>query len=79
VMPDADRQTAAAVARRICAAFAKSGHIATVSLGAASLTGEEKASAADILRRADANLYQAKRDGKNRVCDAPVPRSACPI
>jgi len=68
VMPDADPETAAAVARRICGAFAKSGHIATVSIGAASLAGDEKVSAADLLHRADANLYQAKREGKNRVC-----------
>jgi len=68
VMPVADHETAAVVARRICQAFAKSGRVATVSIGAASLTGSEKVSAADLLHRADLNLYQAKRDGKNRVC-----------
>jgi diguanylate cyclase (GGDEF)-like protein len=68
IMPNAGHETATAVARRICGAFAKSGHMATVSIGAASLTGAERASAADLLRQADANMYQAKRDGKNRVC-----------
>jgi PleD family two-component response regulator len=42
--------------------------MATVSVGAASLSGNEKVSASDLLHRADANLYQAKHDGKNRVC-----------
>ncbi|HAM36622.1 MAG TPA: hypothetical protein DEB40_01230 [Elusimicrobia bacterium] len=68
IMPAADQETAMSVARRICSAFAKSGHMATVSVGAASLSGSEKVSAADLLHRADVNLYQAKRDGKNRVC-----------
>jgi diguanylate cyclase (GGDEF)-like protein len=68
IMPGADHDTAAVVARRICTSFAKSNHMATVSIGAASLTGTEKVSAADLLHRADLNLYQAKREGKNRVC-----------
>jgi diguanylate cyclase (GGDEF)-like protein len=68
IMPGADHDMAAVVARRICTSFAKSNHMATVSIGAASLTGSEKVSAADVLHRADLNLYQAKREGKNRVC-----------
>jgi len=68
IMPGADHDTAGVVARRICTSFAKSNHMATVSIGAASLSGNEKVSAADLLHRADLNLYQAKRDGKNRVC-----------
>ncbi|MCX5793865.1 MAG: GGDEF domain-containing protein [Elusimicrobia bacterium] len=68
IMPGADHEMAGVVARRICTSFAKSHHMATVSIGVASLSGNEKVSAADVLHRADLNLYQAKRDGKNRVC-----------
>jgi len=68
IMPGADHDTAVVAARRICTSFAKSNHMATVSIGAASLSGGEQVAAADLLHRADLNLYQAKRDGKNRVC-----------
>ena len=68
IMPCADHDMAGIVARRICTSFAKNHHMATVSIGVASLSGNEKVSAADVLHRADLNLYQAKRDGKNRVC-----------
>ncbi len=68
IMPGADHDTAAGVALRICASFAKSGHMATVSIGVSSLKGGEQVSHSELLHRADLNLYQAKREGKNRVC-----------
>ena len=80
IMPGADHDTAGVVAKRICTSFAKSNHMATVSIGAASLTGTEKVSAADVLHRADVNLYQAKREGKNRVCaGGKVAATATPV
>ncbi len=68
VMPAAGHDTAAAVARRICAACAKGGPMATVSVGTTSLHGHDKVSAQDLLHAADMHLYRAKREGKNRVC-----------
>ncbi len=65
LMPGSDNETASQVAQRICSGIERNGARATVSVGAATFTGHEKA--ADLLGRADANLYQAKRDGKNRV------------
>lgn len=70
IMPGADRATATAVAQRICASFALSGHMAMVSIGVSSLEAKESVSATELLHRADLNLYQAKREGKNRVCAA---------
>ncbi len=72
VMPAAGHETAYAVARRVCSACAKGGPMATVSIGAASLAEHDKASSADIIHRADLNLYRAKREGKNRVCAVPA-------
>jgi diguanylate cyclase (GGDEF)-like protein len=39
----------------------------TVSLGVATTSGEEGLNPAELLRRADERLYQAKHDGRNRV------------
>ena len=41
----------------------------TVSAGCATLT-EDVLSARDLIARADAALYEAKRSGKNKVCRA---------
>jgi diguanylate cyclase (GGDEF)-like protein len=67
IMPDADAETAGQVARRICASIAGNGYLATVSVGTASISGQESQTAKELLARADANLYHAKRHGKNRV------------
>ena len=40
---------------------------AKVSIGVATTTGEEAMLPAELLRRADERLYQAKHDGRNRV------------
>lgn len=39
----------------------------TISLGVASTTGEAPLTTAELIRQADERLYQAKRDGRNRV------------
>jgi len=39
----------------------------TISVGGALLLGEDK-TATDLIQRADAKLYEAKRGGRNRVC-----------
>jgi diguanylate cyclase (GGDEF)-like protein len=39
----------------------------TVSIGAASTTGHAEPTAVDLLGRADAHLYRAKRGGRDRV------------
>ena len=40
----------------------------TVSVGVASIQGDEPLSPLELIDRADANLYEAKRTGRNRVC-----------
>ncbi len=66
IMPEADSETASQVAERICADIAGKGLLATVSIGAATFQGN-KEGPKELLRRADANLYHAKHEGKNRV------------
>ncbi len=74
IMPGADETTANSVARRICSSIAKNGYQATVSIGATTFTGDETQSGKDLIQRADTNLYQAKRDGKNQVSAASAAR-----
>ena len=76
VMPRADGATAKHVAERVRAGIAKNGYMTTVSIGAATYDGASQETPGDLLHRADMNLYQAKRDGRNRVrdaSDAPAP------
>jgi diguanylate cyclase (GGDEF)-like protein len=40
---------------------------ATISVGVASTDGSDQISPADLIRKADANLYQAKQRGRNQV------------
>ena len=39
----------------------------TISLGVASTSGRDEMKAAELIQIADAKMYQAKREGRNRV------------
>ncbi len=67
IMPGADNDTAIVVARRVCEAVAEHGHLATVSIGAATFPTQVAGGPQELLTRADTNLYHAKHAGKNRV------------
>jgi diguanylate cyclase (GGDEF)-like protein len=69
VMPGADAATARHVAERVRAAVAKNGYMTTASIGVATYEGARKELPGELLHRADMNLYQAKRDGRNCVRD----------
>jgi diguanylate cyclase (GGDEF)-like protein len=69
IMPGADHETAHNAANRICQAIARNGYMATVSIGATTFTGSDKQGVKDLIAAADANLYLAKREGKNQVSD----------
>jgi diguanylate cyclase (GGDEF)-like protein len=69
VMPGADGPTAMHVAERVRAGVAKNGFMTTVSVGVATFDGSTQEKPGDILHRADMNLYQAKRDGRDCVRD----------
>ncbi|MEK7384046.1 MAG: GGDEF domain-containing protein [Elusimicrobiota bacterium] len=67
IMPGADNQICLHVADRVRSAVAKNGYMTTLSIGTATYDGNSKETPADFLQRADVNLYQAKRAGKNCV------------
>jgi diguanylate cyclase (GGDEF)-like protein len=74
VLPECTRELALPVAERIRAlveqhpfAFDGQSFRVTVSLGVATTTGHEALSVAELIRRADEKLYEAKRGGRNRV------------
>lgn len=69
IMPGCDQETSLHVANRVRNGIAKNGYMTTVSIGVATYDGSSKEGPADLLHRADLNLYQAKRDGKNCVRD----------
>jgi len=85
LLPDANHQTAMDVAARLRTALDRSLHLApstlpvgyTVSIGVATLAPGE--TLAELMARADAALYVAKADGRNRVVSAPMPPRLVPV
>ena len=75
VLPGADPSHAAEVAARACAAVAALGEphvgsgfgVVTISLGAVACVPESDQSFEGLVASADAALYAAKRQGRNRV------------
>jgi diguanylate cyclase (GGDEF)-like protein len=77
LMPETHLSDAAATVERMRiraeSLLAPSGHHVQFSCGVAEWLGTPEDSAASVLRRADASLYEAKRSGRNRViCSAPM-------
>jgi diguanylate cyclase (GGDEF)-like protein len=73
-MPETDLEEACAAAERIRQLveahpfhYADRTFQVTVSLGVTVTTGTDVASSAQLIARADEKLYQAKREGRNRV------------
>jgi diguanylate cyclase (GGDEF)-like protein len=76
MLPGSPLDDAAAIAERLRAALAP--HPVTVSIGVAQWDGRE--SIDDLVGRADATLYSAKRGGRDRVAaSAPVPALASAV
>jgi diguanylate cyclase (GGDEF)-like protein len=79
VMPDTAPSAAWEAAERIRIAIFDLGEqltadeVLTVSIGIATLEDSEQQTTDQLIERADAALYQAKRTGRNRVCVAPMP------
>jgi diguanylate cyclase (GGDEF)-like protein len=75
VLPEATSDGAVALAERLTAVigqtpfqFEDRTYQVTISTGVATTTGEQNITPTEIIRRADEKLYQAKREGRNRVC-----------
>jgi diguanylate cyclase (GGDEF)-like protein len=74
VLPETARAGAVEVAERIRGlveakpfVYEERDYTLTISIGVATTSGEEGLTPTELLRRADERLYQAKRDGRNRV------------
>jgi diguanylate cyclase (GGDEF)-like protein len=75
VLPELDATAARVVCERIRQAIErhtfvshKQSYQVTVSIGITVVFGDQSATVKDLVRRADAMLYQAKQLGRNRVC-----------
>lgn len=66
VVPHCDLAAAGELGRRLCALVADTCEV-TVSIGAAAMVPGGAGAAEALLERADAALYRAKHDGRNRV------------
>jgi diguanylate cyclase (GGDEF)-like protein len=79
VMPATESEAAAEVAERLRIAFIdlheslQAGQVVTVSIGLATLYDADRRTTDQLLERADAALYEAKRTGRNRVCTTATP------
>jgi diguanylate cyclase (GGDEF)-like protein len=73
VLPHSDRADAEAIGRRICEQYQVTCSEqltparGTLSIGVSTVADEQRANFDDLLRTADAALYEAKSGGKNRV------------
>jgi two-component system, cell cycle response regulator len=74
VLPETDRDGALAAAERIRALverhpfrYEEQTYQVTVSLGVAATKGDKGLTSTEFIRQADARLYEAKRQGRNRV------------
>jgi diguanylate cyclase (GGDEF)-like protein len=77
VLPELDLAKAAAVCERIRQTvqdhrfvFNDQRYPVTVSIGIGVMSEDEEVGPSELVRRADAMLYEAKRAGRNRVCPA---------
>ena len=70
ILPDASKRDAMIIAERIRANIEQLSQKITVSLGVASFP-DDGANKADLIQAADQALYEAKREGKNRVKTTP--------
>jgi diguanylate cyclase (GGDEF)-like protein len=75
VLPETNREGAAALAERLLRVISQEpfvyedrSYTVTISAGVATTLGEKPTSPIDLIRVADEKLYQAKREGRNRVC-----------
>jgi len=75
VLPETNRDGAIILAERLRAVvenqtfrYEDKVYTVTVSLGIATTAGDETMTPATLLRLADEKLYQAKNEGRNRVC-----------
>jgi diguanylate cyclase (GGDEF)-like protein len=66
VVPQCDLGAAAELGRRLCVSIAETCGV-TVSIGAAATLPDGSGAAEQLLARADAALYRAKHEGRNRI------------
>jgi diguanylate cyclase (GGDEF)-like protein len=79
VLPETNRDGAVALAERLLRVIAQEpfvyedrSYTVTISAGVATTLGEKPTSSVEIIRQADEKLYQAKHEGRNRVCSDPI-------
>lgn len=78
VLPETNQEGAIALAERLLRVISQEPFVyedrsysVTISAGVATTMGEGTTSTIDLIRQADDKLYQAKREGRNRVCACP--------